>query len=623
MIFVRGNNILFVGAILIVTIAVGAANGAGHFFTQKRLAETGQSYHPYSIIKDYDATNVIGPRIRDTLEGRVLVGEIDTFEYQDGPYFWPPITPSFYLPFAPFTDSAETAITVSDYLYSPIIFLLLLGLFFVITKRKWPSLFFAGLFSLYPFFSIHIPPPDLSYFESFFNSLFPFTGNPEAQLLARRESFIPALIPFLGTVILFAFTLTKERYRYFVGAGILYALNAYVYPFHFLYLSVALGIFGLIVVLQKDWQVVKKLFIALGAALIALIPFFINYLQLQAIPYFEELLSRHGREEARAFRFSSLPRYAWLLILSTWIYLMSHVYRIQKIGWLVIALLLAGIAVLNMQLLLGFSVQSDHWLNRDIVWAQNIAYFMLGVWILDVLKRKVISSHFVYPVVGSILLISIFSTVLTAQYIRAEREYETRTMPKYLEVSLSWLDEHTTEGDVVMTPSFVTNYFIPLHTHNLIFVPRALNTLASEKEILDRLFITYLTFGVSDVYLADIIGPDKYTKERKRRESYNDYEKAGVLYLFALQYAPTTLNTYTKNTERKFRLPKERYDDILGTFNAYSCVDCGGRLKTPYRVDYLYYGPQEKEIAVVDLNKKPYLKKVYDEHGVQIYKVNQ
>ena len=53
-------------------------------------------------------------------------------------------------------------------------------------------------------------------------------------------------------------------------------------------------------------------------------------------------------------------------------------------------------------------------------------------------------------------------------------------------------------------------------------------------------------------------------------------------------------------------------------YSSHSCDNCLRK----YKVDYIFYGPREKNISDINLDNNKLLLKVYDENEIEIYKVN-
>lgn len=608
----------FIALFIFLAFLVGSVNVLPHIVRLSLLSPIGAEYYPYSLVAEYDATNVIGPRIKEVLEGNLLPSDIDLYEYRDAPSFWPPLPPLFYVFFGLFTSSVTKAVIIADFVFPSIFFILFYVLFYTISERKYVSLWFATLTSLYVYFSIQIPPSSVEVLRMVWNTFFPLSAEPYAYFLTRKESFIPTLVTLL-LFFIFSFRAIKTRHKKdIIFAGVFYALNAYAYPYHFIYASASVSIFfllsGIIYVKNKNFKDtlwLKNIGLFVLTAGIVLIPFISNQIELRGLPQYTEILGKFGIEIGRSFRFEHSARYAIFLVLSGLIYVWSKRNQDRRgTALFAISILFAGIAVLNMQMVLGFSVQSDHWLNRDLLWGMTIAYFIVGVWLYDFLRAR-LKRPWVLKTVGILLLVCLCINSIRYQYILAEDDYMTRTISKYFTDAFMWLNQHTEKDSVVMTPSLVSNYFLPLYTHNKIFVPRTLNSVASEAEILERLFISYKVFGVTKDHLSQVL-----EEEKDSANTFDNYERFGTSYLFAFKYMSKDLKTYTGSLNTNI-VPEVEKEHIVKDFVMYECKECLDK----FRADYIFVGPQEKGFMHSRFNESGYLEEVYSSSDVQIYRI--
>ena len=612
--FLDRGRVVFLTTALLLAFAISFVNGFHHPLEKSLLAREGLKYSPYSLVRDYDATNVIGPRIKDVLDGRLYVSDIDLYEYRTASAYWPPLPPLFFYPFSFFTHSVTTVVILTDFIVPPILFFLLATLlFFLLGRRKWMALCFAAIISLFPYAALYLPPSSFGGLKTLVNTLNPFASSAEAFFLTRRESFIPALIPFFSAIIAVLYGVITQRRVFLVLAGILVALNAYSYPFHFIYLGAALAIYFVLAAVERRTLLIKDLLIIAGTAFVALIPFLITQYQLHALPQYADITSRFGIEVGRGFRFWHAPRYIHLLLLAAIVYGVGKRKGRDRESLLVTSFLLAGIFVINMNMFLGYSVQSDHWVNRSILWGITFGYALVGFWILDFLIPRLRYFRRVVPIVGGLIIISLFMNGVRVQTARAKSDYHFRTIPASLDTAFTWLEDHTPTDSVVLTPSLITNYFIPVYTHNKIFAPRTLNTLAPESEIIERLLIAYHLFVVPRSHLEDILKDE--TSRDFSKDDLMQYELSGSTYLFAFKYKNQSLVTYTEGFADPL-ITEEVRRDILNQFDSFSCGQCLSR----YRADYLFVGPYERLLSSVNFSDNPLLTLVYDTDGVKIYK---
>lgn len=581
---------------VLCAFVIGLSNVLPDIMAIHSLSSEGSTYYPF--VFGQDETNTTGPRIRDVLDGHYIVSDVDAYEYKDYPTFWPPLPPLMHYPFLVLTGDIVSTVVASNFIFPVFIFFLLFYLAYIITKKNYLSLFFASFFSLYHRAALDFPPMSLNHLKDFFKVIFPFDvgSNHVAVYLTSRESFIPALTIFLLAAIFIYLNYRYNKKIYIILAGIFYALNAYSYPFHFIYLSAALCVLFFILLIQKKWDVIKRVVLSLLISLIFLIPFIYNQVNIRALPQYAELFERSGIEETYAFRFSYWREYLWYLLLALIALKWGKKNSKQAISHFVISFLLAGILVLNMQVVLGFNVQPDHWETRSIFFGLSLGWLVIFWWLRDYFYHKA-GKKFIISFVAVAIIISLGFHSVQHQINNHKINYQTRTLPEHLHQSLVWLDENTDVDSVVVSPYLDTNFFIPMYTHNNIFIPRAVNTLASEQEIIDRLIFTYKLFGVTREDAGQML--------RSRQT---------VDYLFSYRYLGSELDTYTKyaKSDPKIGMPEHIYTEIMEKFDSFQLEDFANK----YRTDYLYLGPNEREISFPDFSE---FDQVYNNEGVEIY----
>lgn len=610
--------------ILLIALAVGYINLFPHLAIKAQLDAQTLEYAPYTLGGKYDMANVVGARIHEVLEGNVFISEVDLYEYKNSPAIWPMGSEAYFFPFSFFTTSVTTTVMITDFLFPSFYFILFFFLSYLISGRRIRfSIIAASIVSIYFPLAIHIPPPNLVFVKVIWNTVYPFTSNPLGHLLTLRQSFIPGLLPVLGTYIFLFLTVTKRHPTFPIVGGIFFALNAYTYPFHFLYMTSVFGILFLILLIKRKYTLIKQMLLFAASGIIALIPFIINYFQVISLPQYSDLFSRFGSEEGRYFAFAHWKRYLASMILAWLVWLWGAKTDKKPISYVIIAALLSSITVLNLQLIFGFSVQTDHWLIKDIVWAFTFAYIALASWfvvsILETKGKKWVTTTLILSVIfiGSVALNNFRAATLFA-----ENKHSLYTLSSQKTDVFEWLELNTEAGDVIMTPSLVMNTYIPLYTSNNIFIPRGLNTTASDDEMLERLFITYKVYDIDTEYLDQILLSNDTSLphfQKKILTSLDDdyYETAGSLYLFSAKYL-NEANTELTVKNSKYHITYEVAEAISNQFKEYSC---GVTCLVKYRVDYLLLGPQEKKITIIDLSNHPSLELVAHINDTEIYKV--
>lgn len=582
-----------------------------------RQYELGVNYQPLSLAGDFDGTNVVGARLREVLDGNIWVGDTDVYEYRDGPVIQSPGAPFLYVFVAPFVSTIKGLLIGGDVVYSGLLFFLFLLLCLEITSgRRWLSLWFATTMSTVVAFGILIPPQSIDGFFGLLNVINPFTENVSVfGSLLRHESFIPGLVPFVAGLLFLFRSVRMRSYLYAVLMGLCAAGTVYVYPFHALYLASTLVLLGFWWIISRDWQLVRLWVVAAVCSILLLIPFLYNQHQLSLLPHSGEFLSRFGVEVGRVFASWHAARYVWALVCAAIALLLSKKEDIFG-GYIIVALMCSVVVVFNMQLILGFNVQPDHWLNRTLVWGFDCAY----LFILYLFSTRLPTSlRKMFGAMGVLLLCFSLVNVGRFQIASAKSEALLFTLDSKYSMAFEWLNDFTEKDSVVVTPSLVSNILIPTHTHNRIFVPRMLGTLASEQEIISRLFAAHRLFDVSYDDLGNILENDiDYRVSADDPLQYYDY--AGVRYLFSLSHTTMNPQTYVRGQDR-FEIPDALRNTILEQYDDVRCVgiDC----LFGFAADYVFVGPRERVVSRYDFDTDPLFTLVYYQDNIAIYAINR
>ena len=159
-----------------------------------------------------------------------------------------------------------------------------------------------------------------------------------------------------------------------------------------------------------------------------------------------------------------------------------------------------GIVAYNANVLVGWTVQSDHWGNKvflltnALVWPPLLYY--LGCFLLEFFKRKDAVKK-ILSILGVFLVVSLTIHVVRSEVAENKSNASQYTVSSELMNAYGWLIANTPKDSVVVSPSLKTNIDIAAYTHNRILLARSQNNLISKNELLDRLYVTYALFEIS------------------------------------------------------------------------------------------------------------------------------
>lgn len=601
---------IFILIFLLAAAIIGSAYSVvPHLVRFRTLANTGEQYVPLTFKSDADTMSVHGPRYRDVLDGTLFPSETDTYEHKDGPIFWPILSATMLAPFLWVSQSVGGGIILSDLVFPVLIFFSFFLVIYAVTRHRLFSLFSSFILVLFPQVSLSIPPSSLGEAKTLLFNFLPFidAGVVPDPMYLRREAFIPAGPFFILSFYFIYQSLTRETRRrvFVVLGGVFYGLLFYLYFYFWVFATVFLGILAVFLCALRRWHELRTLMYIAAVGAFVSVPFWVNQFHLLALPGYQELTERMGLETGRGIRW-----FLWKTYLLFGFFAAGSLWIFKKRGMpiagaFLASLSFAGIFVLNANVLTGFTPQSDHWATRVFLITNGIILSALAYYFYVHMRSRfskwVSRDRLVLSSAALILAALLSVNMVHSQIIQAQNGAARFTVPRSLLTAYSWLDKNTPEDSVVVTPAFETNTDVLTYTHNRVFLPRAFTTLASQDEILERLFFVYKLFGMRPEALESALT-----------------SKRGVIYLFNARYESKQLDAYLRPERYEhFYLPSGVVQDIAARYLAYVRP-----LRSPHRADFIFVGPYEQKLGDFKKSFSGY-NVVYDADGVVIYQMIQ
>ena len=571
----RGKKIIII--IFLTGLAVGLIYGSRHFFISKILGAKGLEYSPV-ISEDYDVNMYYYPRAWSAYLGN-----------SDGPANLALLNPVLLGFFGKISDSFGTGIILANILFPSLIFMAVYLLFSEITQRKKLSVFWAVIFIFSPLFAMNFPAVSLGAAKSFLNSFLPLWDH---GLYFSRWEYSQATYFFYALSLYLIFRAVKLKgILNTSAAGVALCIIFYTYFYDWVYIFINLGVLFLLFLFNRKKDEAK---IILYITLIALLVsgfYWLNLWRLHSLPQFDDIISRMGVEISHQLRLISVWK-SYLRIAVLVCLLWVFVKKNRELAvYFVSALLLAYFAAVNIQVVLGFNPQPDHW-YRQLFLPTALAFLLL---VNAVVGKMRFDSFFPKKYLlagGGIFLAVFFALQLRSQYIFSLANANVFAVPDHAE-SYEWLNENTQKNFVVGSLPGAQNNEISLFTHNKVFLPAGFISSAPTEEIWDRTMIIGRIFGLSEEAFARLVSEN-------------------MVYLFADGYRDNAFDAYFVGADRV--VPADIYNKKS---DRYKKLELREALKK-YRLDYLYYasgmGNDPKNIL-------PNIQKVYEHDGVIIYKL--
>jgi len=609
--------------LVLAALTISLIYGSIHFFRAAILISEGKTYDPLSLLAYFDETNVTGPRAREVLDGNRYVSDVDSYEHISAPAWLPVLPPLLFAPLVLISRSVPHAFIAAEFIFPFLYFFLWYGIAGLIFKgRRWPSLFSALWLCLFPYIGLFFPATSFSQLKTLIGNFLPFQhGLSRDRLsLVLMESFIPDFLIF-GAALYFLFkSFLTAKAKYYAALGVSIGLMFYTYFYHWTFTFCAALLLFLYAILQKDRQRIRGFLICFGAAAAIAFGYVLQYLAANQLPQYQQIIARLWIEHGRTFRISEWPYYAAVLFF---LFVFWRIWKrietddADKRVMLVIGSMLAtGVFALNAQIVTGFNIQPSHWMPRTNVIALDFAMAFSGYWLFLRLR----SIRWKRVCIAAFILLTAFQIIggFHSQYVYAKAFAERMTIEPWRKKSLGWLNAHIQKNDVVLSTSLVTNYFLPLYTSARIYLPRANDTTASDEEMLDRLIIAYKLFNIPEEKLWQLFDTEANQGTMyKPEETFDDFEQRGLLYFFSAAALDQSVDGYKRTT--KFQMPKSAREYLQSAYVMMGSFDQDWQSK--YRIDYVYFGPKEREMSSVDPDSLSFLEHVYSEGGVDIYKI--
>ncbi|GEM_PF-5595757 len=560
-----------------------------------------EAYYPL-VVKGVDARSVdealYAQYVKEVEEGH-LIPRSNVYEWKDklilshaGAPF-----PALILGGLTFlTGSVSRTYILSYALFTFLGALLIYALAFNLTKDKVmslvsiPLLYFSPTYIL-KFFSDKIVQP-ISYFSRFYPVLFDF--------------------PILATTFLLLFYLIKkQKWRYAIFSGILGGLLFYTYFYYWTFYVVFIISLFIFYLIKKEWSIVKKLFVSGIISVVIGAIFFLN--SLETISNKEELLTRLAIDVGRYvnWKITFLAVALIIIIYGIGKKIKDETPKIQERDFLIV-LLISSAAIMNVQLILNYTITPRHWLTT-VIWPILV---LCSIYLITLLKKvNVLQKILTRASVVVIIMLCSFGLLWQVTYaLNVEGEY---TLPQTQTELFTYLNEKTNQDDVVLTVSSDLIHLLPIYTKNSVYVPNANVDPLPLSEMISRRLIALKILGASSEDLLFLKSPCAFSKLLKvdfedKKEGVYNY----ALFEEAFSHHITFESFFSK---KSCVMPQDFVETVKKTYE--KLPSKWSDLVEKYRVDYLVIGPYEESIPHRDFSLVA--EKIYENEEYVVYKVKK
>lgn len=553
-------------------------------------------FSPVSTVSDYDTGTMYAPRLNASFNGSLFLGDIYLNEYKNGPALLPILPPIVLGGLAKILGSPSRAIIFTDFLFPAIIFFLTYLIVFEITRKKKLALLIASFFIFLPEIGVSLTSPTTSSLTLLSRVFFPIYTEYTNLSFLRFDYPKITYIFYLATILFSYCALRKPCKLYTILGGIFFGALFYSYLYDWVYIFISFCLLsGILLLFKKRTESFTVLKIISIGFLISVF-YWQNYISLHNLPQYLDISGRVGIEIGRGFRAISVGSILRSVVLSGLVFFIYRKRHNLELAFIVSMLLPIGV-VLNMQIITNFNPAPDHWHRMQFLPIILCLAVLSGfVWDYILSRVKYLPASKLKLLV-TLIILSIFGQHLYTQTIYAKN---TALLGSYsigskIRDSLDWLNQNTDAGSVVGSFSYETSADISSFTKNISFIPKGLNTSASNDELWNRI-----------IYLGKILELPEVDFKKVIEDS------SLILFVFNDYYRSREINSFWNSTYRM--PPPDVYGDVMRRFNNKSII-------YPYKVQYVYVGQSDRSLNMFS-DKSTNSKKVFDNGEVQIYKIN-
>ncbi len=590
--------------------------------------------------------------IREVFDGRFRVHDTQILEAKDSPSYIPWL-PNYVLgTMAKVLGSVPRVYILCDFLFPLIIFLLVYALLFKMTENVWiSSLGGAALLFGYhflPLFPLCLKHPKLliSTIINYQDGLRPIVRF--SRLPYNQFSF---LVLILATFLTYLALTERKKYLLLI-AGVATGLNFYSYFYHFTFITAAYCTLFLFFLIQKNKNAALDIFIILVVMTLTSIPYWLSNREFSTLPHFAEIVSRWGLHVKP--------------IIMVQVFALIQVVGYLAVGWFVVRkkdlryyflisfMIGAILCYFCIPFLLGYGIQIFHWSTTALdpfilIFLAFVFFSIQEKHYVNSTARKLASFSSRYQKGICIGLIIFFLSYGLYTHMRfPTKAHSLFYLNKEVNKSYEWLNNNTEKDAVVASVSLLTINMLPTYTHCNNYVPNAgFMCTISNDEVIHRLAIAYKLFQVPPQYLEKALNTN--TIDLNIRKNFvegrvvtnEDVELTGwAAGYFGAKFVfgpwNTTKNAIPSSDSKPYQfppdvkkymeksivlyVPQEERDYISSKIEEFQQEEIEELLKK-YHMDYIYAGPYEKELSPIDLSQYGFLKQVYSQGGIEIYKL--
>lgn len=448
-------------------------------------AKLGKNYTPFSLSPNSpiasDETYGYAGSVNHIFKGNFLLKEAYVKEYANHPT--PLIADNLpsviYALLAKLTGSLERSFITADFIFPPIIFLML----YIFTRKFINNSYFAFSVSFLTviardFISV-IPYPLATFryltFADYQNSLLYLSRGPHPQF-----SFIIFLASMWSLV-----NLTGEtKKRNIILTGVLFGLLFYTYMFYYSYFSLLFVTMIIFYLAKRNFDVVKKVVLSGLVAGVVASYYFYNVIKFYSLPIAQDFIEKMSLPYL--YLNLTLLRYVAILIF----FYLSTRKKDNKFYNLCLVILTGIIIIPLFKLIIGKDPTTFHFVRFALMPFATVMFFIALYNFLNIYRRLTI--------LLSIILIAISLYIgFKTQIIATQKIAPFHQINDQRQMVFDWINQNTTKDQVIGSLNDDFNHLISVYTKNWTYMPYASRTIMPTYEGAQRYIILSNLLGIT------------------------------------------------------------------------------------------------------------------------------
>lgn len=507
------NKILISLLVVLISIIYGLPNII-------LISKLGSNYTPFTLSGKSpiarDETYAYAPFVNYILQGHLFLKDIYVAEYAKYPTpFMGESAPAIiFAVLAKVTGSTENAFIAADFIFPPIIFLLLhiVAQFFIRNRLYALASAFVATVARDLIAVIPYPHETIQYLT---------VAEGQNYLLYFSRAFHPQLTFIFLTLGLIAVAKLAENPRtkkYIIASGITFGILFYSYVFYWTYFVVFFGFAYFYFLARREKENILALTAVGLIALMIAFPYLLNTFQFYQLDKAGDFIAKSSLANV------PLPLALIRYLIITLIFFIFSKKKDNKF-FVFLLFLMAGILITPAsKLVLGQDLETFHYLRRALMPFATIAFFVSVYWMLKNRNRLT-------KFLSIVLFIVFILFAINAQVIASEKIQSSHIRNLDEQKVFAWLNANAPKWSVVGSVDEDFEPLIPVYTADFVYFPPTDRTITSTSEGVTRYAI-----------LASILGLDK-SWQKKNLDNI-------VSYIFIYQSYDNNLNLDLNSPKR-------------------------------------------------------------------------